>query len=84
MVNHLKLKLESKVTLLNEKMDCIATSDTHKEAYETSRAVYRSILNTQRTELRAMRKEQNFEDDVLRNLEMQLDLEEAKITRFND
>jgi CPA1 family monovalent cation:H+ antiporter len=82
LVNHLKVKLESDVNLLNEKMDCIATSDKHKQAYETSRNVYRNIINTQRNELRTIRKEQNFEDDVLRNLEMQLDLEETKITGF--
>ena len=82
LVNHLKSKLESEVTLLNKKMDCIASTDKHREAFETSRNVYRTIINTQRNELRAMRKEQDFEDDVLRNLEMQLDLEETKITGF--
>ena len=82
LVNHLKSKLESDVNLLNQKMDCISSTDKHKEAFETSRTVYRKIINTQRNELRAMRKEQDFEDDVLRNLEMQLDLEETKITGF--
>jgi Na+/H+ antiporter len=82
LVNHMKRKLESEVTLIDDKMHCIKNADHHLEAMAVSRDIHRKMINTQRNELRVVRHEKVFEENVIRHLEMQLDLDEAKLTGF--
>ena len=44
----------------------------------------RNLIGVQRSELRNLKKNNLFDDEVIRTAEMQLDLEEAKITGFQD
>lgn len=82
LVNHQKRKLETDLELLSSKLQCIATSAHHAEAASVNKYIARDLIRVQRHELLRLRHEQQFEDAVIRNQEMQLDLEEAKITGF--
>ncbi|MBZ4188579.1 Na+/H+ antiporter [Niabella beijingensis] len=82
LVNHQKRKLETDLELLSDKLQCIATSSHHAEAASANKDIARALIRVQRDQLLRLRHEQQFEDTVLRNQEMQLDLEEAKITGF--
>ncbi len=82
LVNHQKVKLESELRLLVDKSSCLATSVNYKDAVHQSKEVLRNIIHSQRQELRKMRRENIYDDEVLRVAEMQLDLEETKITGF--
>jgi len=82
LVNHMKISLENEVGLINDKMQCIHTNEGHTEAMGQSREVYRGLLRAQRRELMAIRSERRYDDNVIRSLEMQLDLDEVKITGF--
>ncbi|WP_346236428.1 Na+/H+ antiporter [Niabella insulamsoli] len=82
LVRHQKTKLENELELLNDKFSCIDHSTHFHVAAARNREVVRDIIKLQRQELHKIRKEKKFDDVVLRNLEMQLDFDETKITGF--
>lgn len=82
LVRHQKTKLESELQLLTDKFSCIDHSEHFYVAAAKSRDVSRQIIKLQRGELHKLRKEKKFDDAVLRNLEMQLDFDETKLTGF--
>lgn len=84
LINHIKIKLENDIELINNKMKCIKTNEKHREAVELSRAAYLDVLKAQREELHQTMAEHRFDDDVIRNLEMELDLDEVKLTGFDN
>ncbi|MCH5683327.1 hypothetical protein LWM68_02970 [Niabella sp. W65] len=82
LVRHQKTKLENELELLTDKFSCIDHSDHFQAAAARNRDVIRDIIKLQRAELHKIRRERKFDDVVLRNLEMQLDFDETKITGF--
>ncbi|HQN57584.1 MAG TPA: hypothetical protein PLR24_10115, partial [Saprospiraceae bacterium] len=84
LINHIKIKLENDIELINNKMKCIRTNEKHRAAVELSRAAYLDVLKAQREELHQTMAEHRFDDDVIRNLEMELDLDEVKLTGFDN
>lgn len=84
LVHHQKLKLENDLMMMADKTQCFAVSEKHNfgEALREHKEVLRDLINAQRSELHRFRKERIFDDVLLRSIEMQLDLEETKITGF--
>ncbi|MCH5596697.1 Na+/H+ antiporter [Niabella ginsengisoli] len=80
LIRHQKTRLESELELLTDKFSCIDHSEHFQLAAARNREVIRDIIKLQRKELHQIRKEKKYDDAVLRNLEMQLDFDETKIT----
>lgn len=78
-VRNMKLRLETDLDLLTDKMHCFKNIELHKEKITESREIYKRIIDEQRKELQTLKNENQFQDAVLRRIEMQLDLEEAKM-----
>lgn len=81
LVGFLKEKLESDITIVDQRlasMECDATQEEEIVAYNK---VLLHIYGIQQDELIKMRKEKKFSDDALRKHEHQLDLDEARITQ---
>ena len=85
LVKHQKTRLENDVFMMEDKQECIASeSGAHyKEALEQNKMVLRDLISAQRDELRIIKNEKIIDDSVFRTAEVQLDLDEAKITGFN-
>ncbi len=75
----MKLRLETDLNLLTDKMHCFKNIELHKEKITESREIYKRVIDEQRKELQTLKNENQFQDAVLRRIEMQLDLEEAKM-----
>lgn len=82
LVRHQKTKLENELELLTDKFSCIDHSEHFQVAAARNRDVIREIIKLQRIELHKIRRERKFDDVVLRNMEMQLDFDETKLTGF--
>ena len=82
LMNHQKVKLENEIMLLENKTSCIVNIEEFSSAVQNNKLMMRNIIEVQRNELKKLRKNTMFDDEVLRTAEMQLDLEEAKITGF--
>ena len=84
LIHHQKMKLENELMLLKNKSSCLVTNENYVQNIEHSKEVMRNLIGVQRSELRNLKKNNLFDDEVIRTAEMQLDLEEAKITGFQD
>ena len=84
LIHHQKMKLENELMLLENKSSCLVTNENYVQNIEHSKEVMRNLIKAQRSELRNLKKNNLFDDEVIRTAEMQLDLEEAKITGFQD
>jgi len=82
LVRHQKHKLENEIKMLEDKVECIADTNHFAEAVNISKHISREIIHSQRNELHQIRRENIYDDRVLRNVEMQLDFDEVKITGF--
>lgn len=82
LVSHQKHKLENDMLMMADKSQCLASTENYTTAVNESKNVAREIIQAQRRELHKMKREKIFDDHVLRNIEMQLDFDEAKITGF--
>ena len=80
LVGFLKTKLESDITIVDQRlasMECDATQQEEVDAYNK---VLLHLYAVQRQELVRLRKHKAFSDDEIRKHESQLDLDEARIT----
>lgn len=74
------LHLQSTKTYeLNEKILSDQAHETEMSKVEEYHKVYFDIIETQREELHALRKDPRYDHEVIRNLEAQMDLEEEKL-----
>ena len=85
LVKHQKTKLENDVFLMVDKQECIAyeSGEHYKATMDENKMVLRDLINAQREELRLIKNEKLLDDSIFRSAEIQLDLDETKITGFN-
>jgi CPA1 family monovalent cation:H+ antiporter len=81
LVGFLKDKLESDITIVDQRLASMECDATQQEEINLYNKVLIHLYDIQRTELYKMRKEKTYSDEEIRKHESQLDLDEAKITR---
>lgn len=80
LVRHQKHKLENDITMIADKNACIADTDNFQEAVKETKFILRQLIKSQRDELQQIKREKIYDDEIIRNIETQLDFDEAKIT----
>lgn len=80
LVQHLVYKLENELKLIVDKSQCIGEAVDYSSAMQENKEVLRDLIKTQRDELHRLKREKIYDDHVIRNIEMQLDFDEVKIT----
>jgi CPA1 family monovalent cation:H+ antiporter len=81
LVGFLKDKLESDITIVDQRLASMECDATQQEEINLYNKVLIHLYDIQRTELYKMRKEKTYSDEEIRKHESQLDLDEAKITQ---
>lgn len=79
MIAFLKQDLEDNIALNQRRLDSLECDETEKSEIERYHQVLLDIYTLQRKELFALRKGKVYNDHEIRNMELQLDLEEVKI-----
>ncbi|WP_051718778.1 Na+/H+ antiporter [Hymenobacter sp. IS2118] len=79
LVARLHQRMESEVQLTAQTLESIEFDDSQRQALHHYHRVLLDVLRVQREELFQMRRHNVFEDEVLRQQEAQLDLDEAKV-----
>lgn len=80
LVGFLKKQLENDISITDQQLASLVCDTTEKEEVEVYNRVLTALITVQRNELFLLRKEKEFEDEVIRRQEAQLDLDEAKIS----
>ena len=79
LVARLHQRMESEVQLTSQTLASIECDESQRQALHQYHRVLLNVLRVQREELFEMRRHNVFEDEVLRQQEAQLDLDEAKV-----
>ncbi|HEX8328988.1 MAG TPA: Na+/H+ antiporter [Hymenobacter sp.] len=79
LISRLQQRMENEIQLTSQTLESIEIDETQREALHQYHRVLLDILRVQREELFVMRRHNVFEDEVLRQQEAQLDLDEAKV-----
>jgi Na+/H+ antiporter len=79
LVARLHQRMSTEVELTTRTLDNIEESDSQRAALRRYHEVLLDVLGVQREELQGLRRRNQFEDEVLRQQEAQLDLDEAKV-----
>jgi len=79
---HQIYKLENEMKLIADRSQCMNSAVDYAAAMNESKVVLRQVIQAQRNELHKLKREKIFDDHVLRQIEMQLDFDEAKVTGF--
>lgn len=80
LVGFLKKDLEDDIDITRQRLDSLECDSTLKEEVERYNAILIDIYTIQRKELFKLKKEKFFGDEEIRKMEMQLDLDEVKIS----
>jgi CPA1 family monovalent cation:H+ antiporter len=80
LVGFLKQDLEEDISLTRQRLDSLECDETQKEEVDRYNAILKDIYHIQRLELFKLKKEKFFSDEEIRKMEMQLDLDEVKIS----
>ena len=81
MVGFLKTKLESDITIVDQRLASMECDATQQEEIRLYNKVLLHLYGLQRKEIVKMRKEKAYSDEELRKHESQIDLDEARITQ---
>jgi CPA1 family monovalent cation:H+ antiporter len=81
LVGFLKIKLESDITIVDQRLASMECDATQIEEIQLYNKILLELYGLQRREIVKMRKEQAFSDEELRKHESQIDLDEARITQ---
>ncbi|HEX8506834.1 MAG TPA: cation:proton antiporter, partial [Hymenobacter sp.] len=79
LIGRLQQRMENEVQLTSQTLQSIEIDESQREALHQYHRVLLDVLRVQREELFVMRRHNVFEDEVLRQQEAQLDLDEAKV-----
>ncbi len=80
LLTYLKSDTEADIKNLKEQIDLVECGETDNEEIEEDHNVMIELFAVQRKELFQLRKEKHFSDEEIRKAEMQVDLNELKIT----
>jgi Na+/H+ antiporter len=80
LVGFLKKDLEDDINVTQQRLDSLECDTTLKEEADLYNEVLKDIYHVQRQELFILKKEKFFSDEEIRKMEMQLDLNEVKIS----
>lgn len=80
LVGFLKANLENEIKNTEQQLQSLECDETEKQEVEHYHEVLLDIYTLQRKELFLLRKEMQFSDEEIRKAELQLDLNELKIT----
>lgn len=81
LVGFLKTDLEHNISNTQARLASLECDDTEKEEVELYQRVLLDLYSVQRNALFQLRRENTFSDEAIRHQELQLDLDELKITR---
>ena len=79
LVQNLKSSLENDISLTTQRIESLECDTTEKEEIELYNKVLIDLIKVQRDELIVLRKEREFENELLRKHTEQLDLNEARL-----
>jgi CPA1 family monovalent cation:H+ antiporter len=82
LVGFLKDKLESDITIVDQRLASMECDATQQEEIDVYNKVLIHLYDIQRKELYKMRRENIYSDEEIRKHESQLDLDETKITQI--
>jgi CPA1 family monovalent cation:H+ antiporter len=80
-VGFYKEELQNEIVTTRQKLDSMECDDFERIEIEQYAHILHDIYRLQRNELFKLRKEKYYSDEEIRRMEMQLDLDEMKITR---
>lgn len=80
LIGTLKKDLERNIHTLSNRLESLECNELEKNQFESYRKVLSDIYKIQRLELFALRKNNLFADEHIRRAEMQIDLDETKIS----
>ncbi|MDF7812120.1 Na+/H+ antiporter [Hymenobacter sp. YC55] len=81
LLDTLQKKLEKDLYLITHQMQPVDHPHIERQVTEYQH-IYTDLLHAQREELRRLRGQEEYNDELIRHLEAQLDLEEEKLTLF--
>ncbi len=82
-LHHIKTKYEKRMDQINHRMITADLSGHSEEVFREFNKVQMQMINFERQQIKAMRRKNQFPDDVLRKVEYELDLEEAALNHFS-
>lgn len=80
LIGFLKTRLENEISSASQQLESLTCDETEKYEVDLYHRVLLEIYSLQRKELFLLRKEKVFSDEEIRKAELQLDLNEMKIT----
>lgn len=84
LVGFLKSELENDITAAGRRLQSLSCDDTDKDEIERYNSILYDLYNVQRLELFKLKTEKIFSDEEIRKQEMQVDLDQMKISRHPD
>jgi CPA1 family monovalent cation:H+ antiporter len=82
LIENIKKQLESDILLTQQRLETLTHHDPEKREVVEYTHILVELIESQRKELAAMRKEKIYDQEVIRKQEAQLDLEEAKLNHY--
>lgn len=82
LLSFFKDSLVNDIDITRQKLDSLECDATEREELALYAKVLKDIYHTQRYELHRLKKEKFYSDEEIRHMEMQVDLEELKISRY--
>jgi Na+/H+ antiporter len=79
LIGRLQQRMETEAQLTAHTLESLEEDESEREVLRNYHRVLLDVLCVQRTELHQLRRQNIFEDEVLRQQEAQLDLDEAKV-----
>ncbi len=80
LVTNLKHQLENDISLTSQRIESLECNDTERGEIELYNKVLIDLIKIQRKELIILRKEREYEEEILRKQTEQLDLNEARLS----
>jgi Na+/H+ antiporter len=80
LIANLKKQLDTDISLTWQKLKCLECFDEERGDVKFHNEVLLELIDVQRKELFLLRKEKDYDDEIIREQQSQLDLDEAKIS----
>jgi CPA1 family monovalent cation:H+ antiporter len=78
-IHHIKSKYERRIDQANEQMLTIAATEHSADLFREYNMLQISLIHFERDTLRQMRRQKTYSEELIRKLEFELDLEEARL-----
>jgi hypothetical protein len=79
LLGFMKTQLEHDINITDRRLASLTCNTTQQDEIDLYHEVMKDLVHIQREELFRMRQAKEFEDEVIRKQEAQLDLDEAKV-----